>query len=181
MSYKPGDKFYSVFIMSNISGVAVNADSSPLGLLNRNGADDLTPKVFVTNLDAGRYVSSGIIPNTYLTGDSVQVVISGYMTGNLVKGVYNLGPLDSARLSDLSTLSVLSVLNPVMVSSTYQLQIEPNTNFTQWAQAVGAAVAGSSSLTGSNISYQGLNNAGQNRITSNATSGIRSSVTYNFS
>lgn len=108
MSYVPGDIYYKQFITTNISGVSQNADALPWGTLNKNGADDFSAaaKVFVSNIDIGRYNISGVIPVTYTTGNSVNLTASGIVNGVLVKAVFDLGVLDTYRLSNYVVQSI---------------------------------------------------------------------------
>jgi hypothetical protein len=133
MSYSPGDIFYQEFTTSNISGIAVNADSTPTATFFKNGIDDFNVKAFVTNIDTGRYVTSGIIPSTYLKGWSVGVAITGYVNTLSSKVALNMGSL-SAITPDVNIVSISGVqtgsaLNVNMVSisgvPTYSI---PNVN-----------------------------------------------------
>jgi len=91
--YKAQSVFYQSFISNNSSGLVTNLDSLPSGIINKNGADDISTKgqIYFRNLDTGRYVVSGIVPAGYNTGDVVNVAISGYMNGTLSKLVIPLG------------------------------------------------------------------------------------------
>jgi len=106
--YRPGDNYYQQFTTFNISGISTNTDSTPLGTMVKNGADDFGPKVFVTNIDTGRYTASGTIPPTYAYGNSVNLVVSGQVAGNLSKGIISLGVLD-AYVSALPAGTTVSV------------------------------------------------------------------------
>lgn len=108
--YKPGDIFYKEFVFCNVSGVPTNADSTPGGLFFYNGADDYTVKVYTSNLDQGRYVCSGVIPNTYLKGFSVGLNVTGYIAGLYQKGAFDLGQIDSKRIGDLQDVGATGVV-----------------------------------------------------------------------
>lgn len=199
MSYKPGDNFYSVFNISNISGVASNADSLPTGVLNRNGHDDFAHSVYFTSIDVGRYVASGVIPASYLTGDALYVCMSGYLGGNLIKNSFSLGILDSRRLSDINYWSVgemnqlrykvgidgtaappVSGFGYIELSASgfENIVIEPGINARQATQINSAVLAGTVSGLNDTIWFQGINNPNQLRLASLAISGIRYTVNY---
>jgi len=112
MSYSPGDIFYQEFTTSNISGVSVNADSAPTAVFFKNGADDFSVKAFVSNIDTGRYVTSGVIPSTYLKGWSVGVAATGYVNGLFSKVAMNMGALDASTPSvNVVSISGVQVSN----------------------------------------------------------------------
>lgn len=80
--YKPGDVVYALFttrIPSTSSGS--DADSTPTGVVNRNGTDDGAVTVTVTKLDTGRYKATFTIPATYLPGDVVNLSITATVDG----------------------------------------------------------------------------------------------------
>lgn len=77
MDYRPGDTVYALFPTQNpTTGAATNADSTPTGVLNRNGTDDGSVTVTVTNLATGRYKAVFTIPATYIPGDVLNLNIS---------------------------------------------------------------------------------------------------------
>ena len=117
MSYRPGDIFYNELITANISGASVNADITPWATLTKNGIDDTSVKVFVNNVDVGRYVMSGVIPNTYTARNSIGVVSSGLFAGILSKTYNFLGVLESS-VPDVNVLTVSGVpVSPGMSGS----------------------------------------------------------------
>lgn len=182
--YRPGDIFYSQFTVSNVSGVASNADSLPLGNLVKNGVDDNTPRVFVTNIDIGRYTTSGIIPSAYAKGDTVGVIISGYVGGSLTKAYTSLGQLDTYYTGDIVnpgffSVNVTGIYSNVTAPTGFldTIKIENNVNLRQALSLIGAACAGSSVVNGNNITYYGINNSTTTRITSTSASGYRQSIT----
>lgn len=107
--YRPGDIFYSEFTTNNISGVSTNTDVTPWGTMVKNGLDDTSVAVFINNIDAGRYVVSGTIPSNYVKGQSVGVVISGYIGGSLTKNFMFFGQLDSKLVGDTPDVNVVTV------------------------------------------------------------------------
>ncbi len=117
MSYRPNDIYYFDVPTYNLSGISTNTDSVPWGQLIKNGIDDFSAsaKVFVTNVDIGRYVVSGTIPSTYAFGNSVSVCVSGQVAGLLSKAILNLGVLDSY----VNTI----LINGVSVTGTPQVNV----------------------------------------------------------
>ena len=114
--YTPGSIYYAQFNTNNISGISANTDSLPWGTLVRNGIDDFTSTVFITNIDAGRYTISGTIPNTYVYGNYVNLAISGQVNGMLSKAIIGLGTLD-AYVNSLSTSVTVTGIIPGMTVS----------------------------------------------------------------
>jgi hypothetical protein len=94
MSYRPGDTYYTQIIINNVSGTPTNANPLPIARLVNNGLDDLSASAFVSNLDFGRYIISGVIPPAYSPGNSVGVIYSGLANGIQFKGYVSLGNLD---------------------------------------------------------------------------------------
>lgn len=166
MSYIPGGTYGLQFSANNVSGILVNADALPLGHLFRNGLDDFTPTVFITNLDLGRYVASGTIPGTYNFTDSFGVVVSGYVNGILFKSEFNAG----------------SLFAPVNLASGAfdSISIEAGVNARQAISVIAATIAGTSSGINNTIWYKGINNPTVNRVVGVAISGLRSAVSYIF-
>lgn len=75
--YKPGDSVTVEFCTQVFAtGVATNADSTPVGTINKNGTDDGAVTVTVTNIDAGRYKAAFTIPATYVPGDVINLTIA---------------------------------------------------------------------------------------------------------
>ncbi len=95
MDYSPSNIYYKQVAISNLSGISTNTDVTPWGTLVRNGLDDFSAgaHVYITNFDTGRYTVSGIIPSTYVLGDSVSVVVSGLINHALSKDIVDLGVL----------------------------------------------------------------------------------------
>jgi hypothetical protein len=100
--YKPNDAIAEEFVTSSSTGAAVNADSTPTAVLVRNGSDDGTVALTVTNVDAGRYKVTGTIPATYAAGDKLQIAVAATIGGTTAKGILSLGVLDAKRNADLN-------------------------------------------------------------------------------
>jgi hypothetical protein len=73
--YRPGDTYHGGAAFNDTTGAAANPTSGPSGKVVHNGAIDLTPVVTLTNLEAGAYDASVIIPAGYAVGDSVYLLI----------------------------------------------------------------------------------------------------------
>ncbi len=86
--YRPGDTVYAEFTTQTPStGAATNADSLPVGTVNRNGADDVAVSVTVTNLDTGRYSVRFAVPTSYNIGDVLAVSIAATLASVAGKGI----------------------------------------------------------------------------------------------
>src|SRR5215831_18359702 len=73
----PGSNYYAEFTTANPgTGAAQNADSLPLATATRNGTDDATFTLTVTNMATGRYKVAGTVPGGYAAGDQVQVSVT---------------------------------------------------------------------------------------------------------
>ena len=72
-----------------------------------------------------------------------------------------------------------SVTAPVSVAANGldAVMIETGVNLPQAIAIIGAESAGVTAVSGSTIAFAAMNNPGTNRITSQATGGVRSSVT----
>jgi hypothetical protein len=103
MAYKPSDTAYAEFVTSRFdTGAATTADSLPTGTFNRNGTDDGTTTVTVTNLDTGRYKASWTIPVGAAAGDSCMVTIAATVNSVAGKGVVWQAVLDGKRVTDIA-------------------------------------------------------------------------------
>ena len=114
--YRPGDNYYQQFNTNNVSGISTNTDSTPWGTLVKNGVDDFTSYVFITNVDIGRYTVSGTIPSTYVYGNYVNLAISGQVAGILSKATLSLGVLDATVNSLPTTVSVTGAVNVTSIN-----------------------------------------------------------------
>lgn len=99
---KPGDSITTEFVTSAAStGAATNADSLPTAALARNGTDDGTVTVTVTNIDAGRYKAAWTIPVGYAAGDEVVLIASATIGGTAAKAKVWEAQLDTKRFADV--------------------------------------------------------------------------------
>ena len=94
MNYRPGDTFYIGFTTLSTSGASVDADSTPVASLRRNGAVDSAVTVTVTRNDVGDYTASAVLPLTYSGGDSVDLLVTVVISTVTSKIVLRLGALD---------------------------------------------------------------------------------------
>lgn len=62
------------------------------------------------------------------------------------------------------------------LSGLYNIMVEKGINMNQWMEALGAVIAGSSTVNGSSINYYAMNNNGISRVQSTALSGAREVV-----
>ena len=109
MIYKPNTPYYAEFITSspNTGGVK-NADSLPIAVATKNGTDDSSFSLTVTNIDTGRYKITGNIPAGYVAGDSVQISVSATVDGVADKLVVHNFLVDTKRTSDLKDFDYLN-------------------------------------------------------------------------
>ncbi len=109
MSLRPGDVFAFQFTTQDATGEATNADSTPTGTVVKNGTDDATPTVTVTNPSTGVYKASVTVPVGYAAGDVFQVRIAA--TVDIVNAKACTVPvvIDTSRTSEVAA-SVALVL-----------------------------------------------------------------------
>jgi len=95
MAKTPGAAFSFPFCVFSTTGALVNADSLPTGTVVRNGVDDGTPTVTITNVSTGRYKASGTIPNTYTPLDDVDIIVNYAVSSVVTAGIKSYGALDA--------------------------------------------------------------------------------------
>lgn len=127
--YAPGDTVTLVFTTSSpTTGAATNADSTPTGIVNKNGTDDGAVTVTVTNLDTGRYKAVFTMPGNYADGDEVNLSISatvGGVTGKnawhtrLYSGSFPPVPEDTLKIATLTTYSTGTSTTILVNTSAY--------------------------------------------------------------
>jgi len=160
LDYAPGDVFYKEFTVQTPStGAAVNADSTPTVVVNKNGTDDgtVSAAAVITNLDTGRYKVVFTIPTTYVPGDVINVtavVVVATVTGKGLIATTKIGigatrQFNGKATSNGTTTTVIdsslsslteSLLNRVVVFQTPRLA----------AAQITAHTAGSSTFTFAN-------------------------------
>jgi hypothetical protein len=158
MSLRPGDAFAFKVVTQDGSGAAANADSLPSALVVRNGTDDATPVVTVTNPATGEYALSLTVPVGYVAGDAVQVKITATVGGIVSKFTTQPEILDTIRVSQVVTVLFATL-------------VESGITFAQLCEVLGAFAAGKRSNAGTvNERYDALNNPGTVRIVGNLDS-----------
>ncbi len=136
------------------------------------------------------YISLGVMDNQ--VSNLTSIAVTGSAPQNFL-GLNSVIPGVTVSVTGVvSTVNLVntttSLTNPVSVTGTLPLAqlssvgldlvlIETGVTAKQALTEMSAVLAGVSSGTGNTIWYQGINNANQNRVSSNAISGIRSSVT----
>jgi hypothetical protein len=103
MGYKPGDTYYGEFTTCRFdTGIVADADLTPIATATRNGADDASFSLAAAKLDTGRYAVSGVIPATYVSGNSVRISVAATVGGVAGKAVIDGFVVDAKRISDLN-------------------------------------------------------------------------------
>lgn len=101
MIYKPLSSFFCEFITTNpLTGTVQNADSLPVAIAVKNGNDDASFSLTVTNIDTGRYKVTGTVPSSYSAGDRVQIVVSATISGISGKAIIDNFQIDTKYESD---------------------------------------------------------------------------------
>jgi hypothetical protein len=104
MAYKASDSVTLEFCIQNPStGAATNADSTPTGTFARNGTDDGTVTVTVSNVDTGRYKAAFTIPSGAVAGDTCSLSVAGTVSSVVGKGIVWQVVLDAKRLGDITS------------------------------------------------------------------------------
>lgn len=80
----PGHQLEFDFVINTSAGSIVNPDSPPTGTLIRNGEDSIV-SVSLVNKATGVYTASCTIPETYRTGDNLQIRIDAVVSGVTIK------------------------------------------------------------------------------------------------
>lgn len=102
MVVKPGDSVAIQFTTQNPStGALANADSTPTGVLVRNGTNT-GESVAVANIATGIYSATVTIPAGYVAGDEVQIRIAATVNGVAGGGVIWQATLDTTRVSEVA-------------------------------------------------------------------------------
>ena len=131
MGLYPGSLFYAEFVTQVPgTGQALNADSLPVAKLTRNGTDDATVTLTVTNIDAGRYKVTFTIPATYAAGDSLQVSVAATVSGVAGKAVLDsflLDPVPTPPAPTPPAPTTLSAVIAVVASGPASVQTDAGT------------------------------------------------------
>lgn len=106
MITKPGDTVTIDFTTQTAAtGALTNADSLPTGTVSKNGTDDGTVTVTVSNKATGRYNASFTVPVAYVAGDEVDLYIAATVATIAGGGVVWRATIDTKRVSDLNDAS----------------------------------------------------------------------------
>jgi len=104
MIYKPSTPYYAEFTTTHpTTGAAQNADTLPVATATKNGVDDGTFALTVTNMDAGRYKLTGTVPAGYVAGDRVQITVAATVNSVAGKAVVGNIFIDTSYISDNAT------------------------------------------------------------------------------
>ncbi len=123
--YAPGDAVQAEFTTQDpTTSNAADLDLTPVGIVNRNGVDDVAVVVTVTNLDTGRYVASFTIPIGYAVGDNINLTVSGTVSGKTGKACEWRAKLTDAqdRLNRIGTADIITT-SPVSQGGDVELFI----------------------------------------------------------
>lgn len=153
MSYRPNDLYVQEFTVAHpTTGEATNATSLPVAIANYNAEDDEDFILTVANLDTGRYVITGVIPDTYEPGGIVNIGIIAVCGGVTAKAVVASFMMDRPILGGAAGGSG---------SKTVTLQIlDPNSN------PIGDAdIWISTDVSGDNITAGSLSTNASGRVT----------------
>jgi len=110
MPYKASDPYYALFVTSSpTTGQAANADSLPTATANKNGVNDGSFTLTVTNLSTGQYLVSGTIPSGYVNGDVVFIGVSATVGGVAAKGQIDSFMIDAKTGYSLAAAGLDSI------------------------------------------------------------------------
>ncbi len=102
MMLKPSDAYTAQFTThATETGAATNADALPTANATRNGTDDASFVLTVTNLATGRYKITGSVPASYVDGDLVQIVVNATIDSTSDTAIVDHFIIDSKRTGDL--------------------------------------------------------------------------------
>lgn len=100
MILKPGGTFTFQAFVTTSAGALVNADAAPTATVNRNGTDDGSVAVTITNPSTGRYVVTATVPSGYVAGDVVNVALFYVVSAAATARQLGTFTVDTARISD---------------------------------------------------------------------------------
>jgi hypothetical protein len=105
MSYLPGDTVYLTIETRNAAtNLLADADATPTLAVKRNGALDGAVTPTVAHASTGQYNASCVIPGTYASGDTVELVGSATVASVADSTVLFRTVLDGKRASDVYSL-----------------------------------------------------------------------------
>jgi len=104
MLYKPGSTYWGEFTTRRFdTGVRVDADSLPTATMVKNGTDDGTVTLTVTDKGTGNYSVTGTIPVGYAAGDVVAIRVTATVNSVTDHAIIETFVLDSARPGEVYT------------------------------------------------------------------------------
>jgi hypothetical protein len=102
MMLKPSDAYTTQFTTHDTeTGAGTDADSLPTATATRNGTDDATFTLTVTNMATGRYKVAGTVPAGYVDGDLIQIVINATVNSTSDSAIIDHFVIDTKRNSDM--------------------------------------------------------------------------------
>ncbi len=140
--YQPGDSYAKTFTVSDSTGAAANADSTPAGSLYRNGVADGAVTVTVTNPATGVYKAAATIPGAYAADDVVELLIAATVDGVATKAIVDavrLVAFDPADAGDLGLANLDAAISSRLASAGYTAP--DNATITTIAAAVDTEIA----------------------------------------
>ncbi|MFG0247642.1 MAG: hypothetical protein ACF8OB_02055 [Phycisphaeraceae bacterium JB051] len=103
MMLKPSDAYTAQLTTHDPqTGQASNADILPTAIATRNGTDDASFVLTVTNLATGRYKITGNVPANYVNGDVVQIVVNAQVASTSDTAIIDHFVISSKHISDLA-------------------------------------------------------------------------------
>lgn len=105
--FKPSDAYTAQFTTQHSeTGLATNAYTLPTAIATRNGTDDASFVLTVTNMATGRYKITGTIPANYIAADIVQIVVEATVNTINATAIIDQFTIDTKRISDLNDFDV---------------------------------------------------------------------------
>jgi hypothetical protein len=117
--YKPGDAYTKSFTISDATGAASDADSTPTGTLYVNGAAN-GATVTITKPATGVYKAAATIPSNLTVGDTVELLIAATIDTVAAKAFVDAVRLVAFDSTDATDLGLSALTSGVMDSGTAQ-------------------------------------------------------------
>ena len=123
MILKPSDAYTAQFTTQHPeTGLASDADTLPTAIATRNGTDDTTFILTITNMATGRYKITGTIPATYSSADIIQIVVEATVNEIEATAIVDQFVIETKRISDLNDFDVAS--QTVIIDNTFTDNIQ---------------------------------------------------------
>ena len=144
MITKPGETVTVDFTTQTAAtGALTDADSLPTGTVSKNGTDDGTVTVTVTNKATGRYKASFTVPVSYVAGDEVDLYIAATVATIAGGGVVWRTTIDTSRVSDVPD----GVWDELLTGATHNIATSAGRRLRQLEDPVGGTVDDASATT----------------------------------